>query len=116
MDRENEGSSAGWVALLIIAIVLLIIAVVGYVQSRTTGVSTWVWVVLGLAVFIAILALIVYFYTRPVLVHHEEHELIDHGNGEFHHESHISTGMMNSEDNLHHRVTHVSPYMPSHYN
>lgn len=57
MDEKNSG----WVILLIIAVILVIVTIVAYVQQRETGVSTWVWVLFIIAIFIGVIALVVYF-------------------------------------------------------
>lgn len=107
-----ETTSTGWIALLIIAIVLMIIAVVGYVESSTAGVSTWVWVVLLLSVFVAILALVVYFRSRKPAIHIEHHEMHKTENGNYveKHTVHThgdTTGMQNHNQDTRYRMSHM---------
>lgn len=84
--------SSGWVALLIIAIIIILIGLVGYVQNRAAMVPAWVWGLLALGIFIAILALVAYFYTRPdpiAPVQHQSH--IEHVEHTHHSDGSITT-------------------------
>ena len=52
-----------WFWLIIVAIILFIVAVIGYEINRTTTVPMWVWAVFFLSIALFLVAILVYAFT-----------------------------------------------------